>query len=151
MQRAWRGLRAILSSWSRLTFATKILPGTNLMKMISGKPFHVSLNLIHPRIQICLKRPGQSQRIISAPPAQLAIAWTLSQDSTSVPIPGTINETHLRDNFHAASIELSEETIEQLSEIFFRKTYRDLVIQRPLKPRSAQNDSTSRSEFDSIR
>ena len=50
--------------------------------------------------------------------AQLALAWTLSQDQTSVPIPGTINEKHLEDNFHAASVELSEETMKQLNEIF---------------------------------
>ena len=77
--------------------------------------------------------------------AQLAIAWTLSQDSTSVPIPGTINETHLRDNFHAASIELSEETIEQLSEIFLPRN-----ISGPRYSEAAQATvSTERFDFES--
>ena len=76
--------------------------------------------------------------------AQLAIAWTLSQDSTSVPIPGTINETHLRDNFHAASIELSEETIEQLSEIFLPRN-----ISGPRYSEAAQATvSTERFDFE---
>ena len=77
--------------------------------------------------------------------AQLALAWTLSQDSTSVPIPGTINERHLKDNFHAASIELSEETMRELNEIFLPKN-----ISGPRYSEAAQATvSTERFDFES--
>ena len=76
--------------------------------------------------------------------SQLAIAWTLSQDLTSVPIPGTINERHLRDNFHASGIELSEETMEQLNDIFSPKN-----ISGPRYSEAAQATvSTERFDFE---
>lgn len=40
---------------------------------------------------------------------QLALAWLLNTDENIVPIPGTTNLTHLRENLAAADIEISAE------------------------------------------
>ena len=50
--------------------------------------------------------------------AQLAVAWTLAQDHSSVPIPGTTDLTHLEDNFHAAAIDLPAQLQAKLNEEF---------------------------------
>ena len=50
--------------------------------------------------------------------AQLAVAWTLAQDHSSVPIPGTTNLAHLEDNFHAAAIHLPAQLQAKLNEEF---------------------------------
>jgi len=49
-----------------------------------------------------------------ATPAQLALAWLLSQQPWIVPIPGTKNPARLEENTAAASVEL---TTEQLAEL----------------------------------
>ncbi|MEH6515210.1 MAG: aldo/keto reductase [Halioglobus sp.] len=50
--------------------------------------------------------------------AQLAVAWTLAQDRSSVPIPGTTNLAHLEDNFQAAAIDLPAQLQAKLNEEF---------------------------------
>lgn len=50
--------------------------------------------------------------------AQLALAWTLAQDSGAIPIPGTTNLQHLEDNFNAAAIELPAELLATLNDEF---------------------------------
>ncbi|MFN8218190.1 MAG: aldo/keto reductase [Solirubrobacterales bacterium] len=49
-----------------------------------------------------------------ASPAQVALAWLLALEST-LPIPGTGSISHLEENLAAASIELSEDEAEQLT------------------------------------
>ena len=69
----------------------------------------------------------------------------MSQDQTAIPIPGTINEKHLEDNFHASSIELSRETTKQLNEMFLPKN-----ISGPRYSEAAQATvSTERFDFES--
>ncbi len=41
--------------------------------------------------------------------AQLALAWLLAQDEAIVPIPGTTNVAHLRENLGAADVTLSDD------------------------------------------
>lgn len=50
-------------------------------------------------------------------PAQLAIAWVLSQGEDIVPIPGTTSQKHLEENAAAAKIELSQAELDRLDEV----------------------------------
>jgi aryl-alcohol dehydrogenase-like predicted oxidoreductase len=47
-------------------------------------------------------------------PAQLALAWVLSQGEDIVPIPGTKRRTYLEDNAAAAGVELTAEDLERI-------------------------------------
>ena len=51
-----------------------------------------------------------------ATPAQIAIAWLLSQKPWIVPIPGTTKLQRLEENLGAASIELSTEDLSQIQD-----------------------------------
>ena len=50
--------------------------------------------------------------------SQLAIAWTLVKDTDCVPIPGTTNVKHLRDNFAAAQVSLTPDQVAHLDAVF---------------------------------
>jgi aryl-alcohol dehydrogenase-like predicted oxidoreductase len=50
-------------------------------------------------------------------PAQVALAWTLSVASNVLQIPGTSSVRHLEENMDVASIELDDETREQLNAV----------------------------------
>lgn len=55
--------------------------------------------------------------------AQLALAWLLMlEEKTLVPIPGTRNRQHMRDNFLAAEISLEAATISRLDELVNEST-----------------------------
>lgn len=49
--------------------------------------------------------------------AQLALAWLLAQGENIIPIPGTRNTHRIVENSEAASIDLSEEILEQINKI----------------------------------
>ena len=49
-------------------------------------------------------------------PAQLALAWVLSQGEDIVPIPGTKRRTYLRENVAAADVVLTAEDRTYLDE-----------------------------------
>ncbi len=51
-------------------------------------------------------------------PAQLALAWVLSQGDDIVPIPGTTKIKHIQENIMAVDIELTDEELQQLEDIF---------------------------------
>jgi aryl-alcohol dehydrogenase-like predicted oxidoreductase len=48
-------------------------------------------------------------------PAQLALAWLLKRSPVMLPIPGTSSVSHLEDNLAGASIELTDDEFEALS------------------------------------
>ena len=50
-------------------------------------------------------------------PAQLALAWVLAQPGT-VAIPKAVRETHLRDNFAAADMQLGRDDLAELDRLF---------------------------------
>jgi pyridoxine 4-dehydrogenase len=52
-----------------------------------------------------------------ASPSQLALAWLLRRSPVILPIPGTSSVAHLEDNLAAATIELTDEQFEALSNI----------------------------------
>lgn len=55
-------------------------------------------------------------------PAQLALAWLLHKSADIVPIPGTTNLEHLRENTAAVDIELSDEIIARLNSLINENT-----------------------------
>lgn len=55
-------------------------------------------------------------------PAQLALAWVLSRGEHVLPIPGTTQIAHLRDNAKAAEIGLSASTLARLDALINQRT-----------------------------
>lgn len=55
---------------------------------------------------------------LEATPAQVALAWVLGQGDDVAPIPGTKRVSYLEENIAAADIELSDESLAALEEIF---------------------------------
>lgn len=51
-------------------------------------------------------------------PAQLALAWLLAQDYSIVPIPGTKNQMHLKENIESLNIKLSQSDVDRIAKIF---------------------------------
>jgi aryl-alcohol dehydrogenase-like predicted oxidoreductase len=51
-----------------------------------------------------------------ATPMQVAIAWLLARSPSMLPIPGTSRVVHLEENVAAASLQLSDEDLEELAE-----------------------------------
>jgi pyridoxine 4-dehydrogenase len=56
-------------------------------------------------------------RELGATPSQLALAWLLRRSPVMLPIPGTSSVAHLEDNLAAATIELTDEQFEALSNV----------------------------------
>ena len=50
-------------------------------------------------------------------PAQLCLAWLLAKDETLVPIPGTTNPDHMRENAAAAAVSLSADVMAKVEEL----------------------------------
>jgi aryl-alcohol dehydrogenase-like predicted oxidoreductase len=75
-----------------------------------GENFHKNLELVH-RVEEIAKEKG-------CKPAQLALAWVLAQDENIVPIPGTKRRKYLEENVAALDIQLSQEDLRRIAEIF---------------------------------
>ena len=54
---------------------------------------------------------------VNATPMQVALAWLLRHSPNILLIPGTGSLGHLRENLHAAALELSDEVMAELNEI----------------------------------
>ncbi|OBK44379.1 oxidoreductase [Mycobacterium sp. 1081908.1] len=66
--------------------------------------------LTHPLVVDAAQRLGRT-------PAQVALAWTLSVAPNVLLIPGTSSVRHLEENMDVASVELDEDTREQLDAV----------------------------------
>jgi aryl-alcohol dehydrogenase-like predicted oxidoreductase len=53
-------------------------------------------------------------------PGQLALAWVLAQGDDIVPIPGTKRRTYLEENAAAVEVELTDEDLARIDEVFPR-------------------------------
>src|SRR5437868_2069065 len=51
----------------------------------------------------------------AATPAQIALAWVLTQGSDVIPIPGCKSRTHLEDDLGALELELSADELARLN------------------------------------
>jgi aryl-alcohol dehydrogenase-like predicted oxidoreductase len=52
----------------------------------------------------------------NATPAQLALAWLMAQKPWIVPIPGTTNVNHMKENIGAVAIRFSDDELQQLNQ-----------------------------------
>jgi aryl-alcohol dehydrogenase-like predicted oxidoreductase len=75
-----------------------------------GENFQKNLDLVH-RIEELAKEKD-------CKPAQLALAWVLTQNENIVPIPGTKRRKYLEENFAALDVRLSESDLRRIDEIF---------------------------------
>ena len=55
-------------------------------------------------------------------PAQLCLAWLLARDENIVPIPGTSNPAHMKENAGAAGVSLSADIVERLDALVNERT-----------------------------
>jgi aryl-alcohol dehydrogenase-like predicted oxidoreductase len=74
-----------------------------------GENFERNLDLVR-RIEEIARSKGVT-------PAQLAIAWVLSQGNDIVPIPGSKSIGHLEENIAAADIELTRDDLARIDEV----------------------------------
>ncbi len=75
-----------------------------------GENFQKNLRLVD-KVKELAKNKGIT-------PAQLALAWVLSQGEDIVPIPGTTKLKHIEENIKAADIELTDDELQQLEDFF---------------------------------
>ena len=66
---------------------------------------------------------GQIADQLKCSKAQLALAWLLAKESGAmIPIPGTRNPDHVKENAGAANVDLDETTVTQLDELINEST-----------------------------
>jgi aryl-alcohol dehydrogenase-like predicted oxidoreductase len=75
-----------------------------------GENFQKNLQLLE-KVKELAKKKGIT-------PGQLALAWVLSRGEDIVPIPGTTRLSHILENIDAVKIELTEDELKQIEEIF---------------------------------
>lgn len=75
-----------------------------------GENFHKNLQLVEKVKEFAKKR--------GIKPAQLALAWVLSRGEDIVPIPGTTRVKHILENIKSAEIDLTQEDLDRIEEIF---------------------------------
>jgi aryl-alcohol dehydrogenase-like predicted oxidoreductase len=82
----------------------------NGQERFEGENFEKNLKLVEE-----VKKMADEKNVS---PSQIALAWVLKQGEDVVPIPGTTNPDHLSENIRAVEIELTEEELEHLNEVF---------------------------------
>jgi len=75
-----------------------------------GENFERNLRLVRGLMEVADR--------LNCTAAQLALAWVLIQGEDIVPIPGTTKVMHLEENVCAVAIELTEEELVELGELF---------------------------------
>ncbi|MHA7879591.1 MAG: aldo/keto reductase [Saccharospirillum sp.] len=84
------------------------------MPRFSAENYPKNLRLLEP-----VKALAQE---LNVTPAQLTLAWVLHQRPTMIAIPGTTNRQHLRDNFAARELSLSQDALSLLDRTINRHT-----------------------------
>jgi len=79
------------------------------MPRFEGEAFQANLGLLG-RFEAIAAEAGCT-------PAQLCLAWLLQKDPIVVPIPGTANREHMRENARAAEIPLSPEIMARIEAV----------------------------------
>ncbi len=75
-----------------------------------GENFQKNLDLVHKVNELAVEK--------GCKPSQLALAWVMAQGDDIVPIPGTKRRKYLEENAEAASLNLSQEDLARLDEVF---------------------------------
>lgn len=92
---------------------TKFDPKTDLRSNFDRfTPANLAAN--QPIVDV-LKKLGQR---INATPAQVSLAWLLAQKAFIVPIPGTRNPLHLRENLASISLRLQPADLKEIDTVF---------------------------------
>ena len=81
-----------------------------ILPRFQGENFEKNLKLVE-KIEDIAKEKGVTA-------AQLALAWVLAQGEDVVPIPGTKHPKYVEENAAAVDIELSDDELNQIDEIF---------------------------------
>jgi aryl-alcohol dehydrogenase-like predicted oxidoreductase len=76
----------------------------------------------YPKNLTLLPAYKEVARDLQCTPAQLALAWLIAKDDNILPIPGTTNIDHLRENLGAVSVRLNAEAMARLDEILNDRT-----------------------------
>ncbi len=84
------------------------------MPRFSPDNYAKNLQLLEPYKEIAAE--------VGCTPAQLALAWLLHQGDDILPIPGTSQEDHVRENMAAAGIALSKDVIDRLDALINQNT-----------------------------
>jgi aryl-alcohol dehydrogenase-like predicted oxidoreductase len=79
--------------------------------------FPLGAGFMQPNPVLSHELLGNAAERLGRTPAQVALAWTLSVAPNVLLIPGTSSVRHLEENLDVASIELDEDTREQLNAI----------------------------------
>jgi aryl-alcohol dehydrogenase-like predicted oxidoreductase len=79
------------------------------MPRFQGEAFEANLELFE-EFEVLAAEAGCT-------PAQLCLAWLLHKDPIIVPIPGTTNPDHMREDAAAADVRLSKEIIRRVDEL----------------------------------
>ncbi|MGC2474995.1 MAG: aldo/keto reductase [Candidatus Sulfotelmatobacter sp.] len=75
-----------------------------------GENFQKNLDLVRKVNELAAEK--------GCKPSQLALAWVMAQGDDIVPIPGTKRRKYLEENAAAASLNLSQEDLARLDEVF---------------------------------
>ncbi|MEZ5655448.1 MAG: aldo/keto reductase [Sphingobium sp.] len=76
---------------------------------------------VEPNLSANLKLLASFQEIadsLDITGAQLAIGWTLAQVPHVIALPGTVNETHLKDDLTAAQLTIPQDALDAVSVLF---------------------------------
>jgi len=87
---------------------------TNSRPRFEPENFAHNVKLLPPYKEIA-ERQGCSM-------AQLALAWVLAQGEDMIPIPGTKDIEHMKENAGAGDIKLDQATVEELDSLINEKT-----------------------------
>jgi aryl-alcohol dehydrogenase-like predicted oxidoreductase len=104
------------------------LPGTLDVNVQSTFDPKIDLRATFPRFSpIVMKNNQPIIEILTtfgtkkgATPAQIALAWLMAQKPWIVPIPGTTNMDHLRENMGAVNVQLSSADLREIETAFSR-------------------------------
>ena len=101
----------------KITATTKLDPKTDLRSGFDRfSPDNIAANL--PTVDLLTRFAATK----NATPAQVALAWLLAQKPFIVPIPGTRNVDHLRENLGALDVQLTPADLHALEADFSRLT-----------------------------
>jgi aryl-alcohol dehydrogenase-like predicted oxidoreductase len=101
----------------KIDASTKFDPKTDLRARFDRfSPENIAAN--KPVVDL-VKRFAEKK---NATPSQISLAWLLAQRSWIVPIPGTRNQDHLKENLGALNVQLTAEDLRAIETAFSKIT-----------------------------
>ena len=104
---------------ANILYTLRLQDDENILALVSSHHNHPRFKPENLKKNVSLLDPLISiARELGCQPAQIALAWLLSQGDDIVPIPGTKRVQYLEENIAALNIHLNPEQIERLNETF---------------------------------